>query len=79
MWLVSVAVKLTAAPNLRDIQVPQITRTQSSKSEETPIERIPSVAFGPRLGQVDFSQDGFDTKAKVAGAKRCILHSVYGK
>lgn len=36
-------------------------------STEQPIENISQVAYGTRLGQVDFSQDGFDTKAKVAG------------
>ncbi len=40
---------------------------QASVTEETPIEQIPQVPFGSQLGQVDFSQDGFDTKAKVAG------------
>lgn len=40
---------------------------QVSVVGETPIEQIPQVAFGSQLGQVDFSQDGFDTKAKVAG------------
>ncbi len=40
---------------------------QASVAGETPIEQIPQVPFGSRLGQVDFSQDGFDTKAKVAG------------
>lgn len=38
-----------------------------SALEETPIEQIPPVVYGSQLGQVDFSQDGFDTKAKVAG------------
>ena len=40
---------------------------QTSAVRETPIEQIPQLPFGSRLGQVDFSQDGFDTKAKVAG------------
>ena len=34
---------------------------------ETPIEQVPQVAYGPKLGQVDLNQDGFDTKARVAG------------
>ena len=34
---------------------------------ENPIENVPQLAYGPQLGQVDFSQDGFDTEAKVAG------------
>lgn len=41
---------------------------QKSTVEETPIEQVPPVPFGSQLGQVDFSQDGFDTKAKVAGS-----------
>lgn len=41
---------------------------QKSTVQETPIEQVPSVPFGSQLGQVDFSQDGFDTKAKVAGS-----------
>ena len=39
---------------------------------ETPIEQVPQVAYGSQLGQVDFSQDGFDTKARVAG--QVVLH-----
>ena len=35
--------------------------------EEQPIEQVPQVAYGPQLGQVDLSQDGFNTRAKVAG------------
>lgn len=38
-----------------------------SAPEEAPIEQVPQLAYGPKLGHVDFSQDGFDTKAKVAG------------
>lgn len=41
--------------------------TETTAANETPIEHVPHVAYGPQLGQVDFSQDGFDTKAKVAG------------
>lgn len=44
---------------------------QASVVGETPIEQIPQVPFGSKLGQVDFSQDGFDTKAKVAGMLKC--------
>ena len=40
---------------------------RTSAGEETPIENVPQLAYGPQLGQVDVSQDGFDTKAKVAG------------
>ena len=31
------------------------------------IEQVPSPAYGQTYGRVDFSQDGFDTKARVAG------------
>ena len=41
--------------------------SETSGARETPIEQVPQVAYGPQLGQVDFSQDGFDTKARVAG------------
>ena len=40
---------------------------ESSARTEQPIEQLSHVAYGTQLGQVDFSQDGFDTKAKVAG------------
>ena len=40
---------------------------KSATGEETPIEQVPQLAYGPQLGQVDVSQHGFDTKAKVAG------------
>ena len=40
---------------------------KGSATEDTPIEQVPQLAYGAKLGQVDFSQDGFDTKAKVAG------------
>ena len=42
-------------------------RCGTHAAEETPIEQLPQVVYGPHLGQVDVSQDGFDTKAKVAG------------
>ena len=41
--------------------------SRTTKTPETPIEQVPPVAYGPQLGQVDLSQDGIDTKAKVAG------------
>ncbi len=48
--------------------------SKPSAAKETPIEQIPQLAYGPQLGQVDFSQDGFDTKAKVAG--KTELHTI---
>ena len=46
---------------------PKEENAQTSGVEEQPIEHVPQVAYGPQLGQVDLSQDGFNTRAKVAG------------
>ncbi|KAL6713865.1 hypothetical protein ACLMJK_008359 [Lecanora helva] len=48
--------------------------TEISAGGETPIEHVPQIAYGPQLGQVDFSQDGFDTKAKVADDGRLNIN-----
>lgn len=42
---------------------------QRSATDDVPIERVPSIAYGPNLGEVDISQDGFNTEARVAGTK----------
>lgn len=44
-------------------------RAEDPATEEIPIERVASIAYGPKLGEVDISQDGFNTEAKVAGRK----------
>ncbi|KAL9104167.1 MAG: hypothetical protein Q9163_000866 [Psora crenata] len=41
-----------------------------SASRETPIEQQPPPIFSTEHGRVDFNQDGFDTKAKVASDGR---------
>ena len=41
-------------------------------TQEPPIEHVPPVAYGSQLGQVDFSQDDIDTKAKVASRKHAL-------
>jgi len=52
---------------------------EKSAAEETPIEQVPSIAYGPKLGEVDFHQDGFNTEAKVAGMKySSILRVIWG-
>lgn len=35
-------------------------------AQETSIEEVPLPAYGETYGQVDFSQDGFNTEARVA-------------
>lgn len=60
-------------------QAPWINGTQPSDaqlsaSSEQPIEQVPQVAYGTQLGQVAFSQDGFDTKAKVADDGRLNIN-----
>lgn len=52
--------------SMRDAQA-HAKEHQTPAAGETPIEQVPQVPFGSQLGQVDFSQDGFDTRAKVAG------------
>lgn len=34
-------------------------------ARETSIEEVPPPAYGETYGQIDFSQDGFDTGARV--------------
>ena len=43
---------------------PSIALPQASR--ETSIEDVPPPAYGETYGQVDFSQDGFNTEARVA-------------
>jgi hypothetical protein len=38
----------------------------SQATRETSIEEVPLPAYGETYGHVDFSQDGFDTEARVA-------------
>ncbi|CAD6591036.1 MAG: hypothetical protein ASARMPRED_005155 [Alectoria sarmentosa] len=52
----------------------QASNLQPSANVEQPVEQIPQVAYGTQLGQVDFSQDGFDTKAKVADDGRLNIN-----
>lgn len=59
--------KYQEASTDHSLKTGQAQATGVSALEETPIEQIPPVVYGSQLGQVDFSQDGFDTKAKVAG------------
>ena len=46
-------------------QVPEASTFQDPNTE-VPIELQPAPAYGGEYGKVDFEQDGFDTKAKVA-------------
>lgn len=39
---------------------------------ERPIEEAPPPAYSEHYGEVDISQDGFDTQARVASVFRCI-------
>ena len=43
-------------------------------SKEPPIEQQPQPAFGPNLGQLDFHQDGFVTKANVSNDGRLNIN-----
>ena len=57
----------------------QEENAQRHVSEEQPIEQVPQVAYGPQLGQVDLNQDGFNTRAKVAGKVTIIgIHDPEG-
>ncbi|KAK4694854.1 hypothetical protein P7C71_g2788, partial [Lecanoromycetidae sp. Uapishka_2] len=49
-------------------------RAEKFATEETPIEHVPSIAYGPKLGEVDVSQDGFNTGAKVADDGRLNIN-----
>lgn len=51
--------------SFRTTQVPR-PEPMRGISNETPIEQAPPPAYSTEYGQVDFSQDGFDTRAKVS-------------
>lgn len=55
--------KAAASSHVREFQEPQL-------NAETPIEDTPLPAYSEIYGQVDFSQDGFNTNAKVASKCR---------
>lgn len=56
-------------PSRRVSQVPNAAGPSSSRSD-VPIEQQPPPAYSDEYGEVDFQQDGFDTKAKVANDGR---------
>lgn len=45
------------------------SRSADQRHEERPIEQEPPPAFSERHGEVNFSQDGFGTKARVASRR----------
>ncbi|KAL8722150.1 MAG: hypothetical protein Q9225_001294 [Loekoesia sp. 1 TL-2023] len=54
--------------NAKESATPSLSADQ--RREERPIEQEPPPAFSERYGEVDFSQDGFGTKARVANDGR---------
>ena len=46
------------------------TPTFPRPAGESPIEDVPSPAYGETYGQIGFSQDGFNTEARVASKKK---------
>jgi hypothetical protein len=43
-----------------------VLNSSEKSAEQQPIEKVPPPAFAETYGHVDFSQDGLDTKARVA-------------
>ncbi|KAM0795599.1 hypothetical protein BDR22DRAFT_870272 [Usnea florida] len=72
--------KSVSANDQKELRGPKIGGQQSrnaqepSTSTEPSIEQVPQVVYGTQLGQVDISQDGFDTKAKVADDGRLNIN-----